>query len=66
MASDLARKYGLDLNADRFIGSDGRLQPDAKSAIEANLAFEQVIGGAGGATGGCNQNPANLPGSRKK
>lgn len=65
-ARELARKHGLNLNAERFIGSDGRIQPNARSAIEANLAFEQIIGGAGGVTGGCGQDPAKVPGPGKK
>ena len=64
-ASELADRWGLDLDRDTHISSDGRAHGDARSAVEANQNFEQSSGGNQGTTGGCGQDPDNVPDSGK-
>lgn len=64
-AIDLAKKLGLDPSrtfGNRYVSSDQRLFNDPRSAIEANLDFEQTSGGNRGSTGGCGQDPDKVPG----
>jgi hypothetical protein len=64
-ARELAEKLGMDLSkvfGDRYISSDQRMHSDPRSAIEANLNFEQTSGGNQGTTGGCGQDASKVPG----
>ncbi len=64
-AQELAEKYNLKLDEPRFFGSDRTVQTNPQDAISASKGFEQSSGGNQGTTGGCGQDPSNVPSSKK-
>jgi hypothetical protein len=44
-----------------WYGSDQVVQTTPQAAIEASLTFEQTSGNSQGSTGGCSQDPSNVP-----